>query len=76
MKKEKKFWKMLFERIFHKNKQKRLGQGGENMGQKISELLKEQIEKSEYPVVGAKYNNEYKNFRKQICGNVWPDYRR
>ena len=21
-------------------------------------------------------NNEYKNFRKQICGNVWPDYRR
>ena len=28
---------------------------------KISELLKEQIEKSEYPVVGAKYNNEYKN---------------
>ncbi len=28
---------------------------------KISELLKEEIEKSEYPVVGAKYNNEYKN---------------
>ena len=28
---------------------------------KISELLKEKIEKSEYPVVGAKYNNEYKN---------------
>ena len=28
---------------------------------KISELLKEQIEKSKYPVVGAKYNNEYKN---------------
>lgn len=28
---------------------------------KISELLKEQIEKSEYPIVGAKYNNEYKN---------------
>ena len=23
--------------------------------------LKEQIEKSKYPVVGAKYNNEYKN---------------
>lgn len=31
------------------------------MKQKISEILKEQIEKSEYPVVGAKYNNEYKN---------------
>ena len=31
------------------------------MEEKISELLKEQIENSEYPVVGAKYNNEYKN---------------
>ena len=28
---------------------------------KISELMKEEIEKSEYPEVGAKYNNEYKN---------------
>ena len=28
---------------------------------RISEILKEKIEKSEYPVVGAKYNNEYKN---------------
>ena len=28
---------------------------------KISELLKEQIAESEYPVVGAKFNNEYKN---------------
>ena len=28
---------------------------------KISEILKDQIENSEYPVVGAKYNNEYKN---------------
>ena len=28
---------------------------------KISELLKDQIEESEYPVVGAKFNNEYKN---------------
>ena len=28
---------------------------------KISELLKQQIEDSEYPVVGAKFNNEYKN---------------
>lgn len=28
---------------------------------KISELMREQIEKSEYPVVGAKFNNEYKN---------------
>ena len=31
------------------------------MEQKISEILKDQIENSEYPVVGAKYNNEYKN---------------
>jgi len=31
------------------------------MEQKISEILKEQIENSEYPIVGAKYNNEYKN---------------
>ena len=31
------------------------------MKQKISEIRKEEIEKSEYPVVGAKYNNEYKN---------------
>jgi len=61
MKKEKNFLKMLFERIFHKNKRKRLIQGGTDMGQKISEILKEQIEQSEYPVVGAKYNNEYKN---------------
>ena len=28
---------------------------------KISDLLKTQIEESEYPVVGAKFNNEYKN---------------
>ena len=28
---------------------------------RISELMKEEIEKSEYPVIGAKYNNEYKN---------------
>ena len=31
------------------------------MEQKISEILKEKIKNSEYPVVGAKYNNEYKN---------------
>ena len=31
------------------------------MEQKISEILKEEIEKSKYSVVGAKYNNEYKN---------------
>ena len=31
------------------------------MEQKISEILKEQIQNSKYPVVGAKYNNEYKN---------------
>lgn len=28
---------------------------------KISELAKKQIKESEYPVVGAKFNNEYKN---------------
>ncbi len=28
---------------------------------RISDLLKEQIAESEYPVVGAKFNNEYKN---------------
>ena len=28
---------------------------------KISDLLKKQIEESEYPIVGAKFNNEYKN---------------
>ena len=28
---------------------------------KISELLKDEIEKNEYPVVGAKFNNEYQN---------------
>ena len=31
------------------------------MEQKISEILKEEIQNSEYPVIGAKYNNEYKN---------------
>lgn len=33
---------------------------------KISELLKEKIENSEYPVVGAKYNNEYKNLNDEV----------
>ncbi len=28
---------------------------------KISEILKDQIKESEFPVVGAKFNNEYKN---------------
>ena len=39
---------------------------------KISELLKEQIEKSEYPVVGAKFNNEYKNLDDVVAkdGNI------
>ena len=42
------------------------------MEQKISEILKEQIEKSEYPVVGAKYNNEYKNLDDvvDVNGNI------
>ena len=42
------------------------------MKQKISEILKEQIEKSEYPVVGAKYNNEYKNLEDivETNGNI------
>ena len=61
MKKNKNFLQRIFEKIFKKNNRKRLSQGGENMEQKISEILKEEIEKSEYPVVGAKYNNEYKN---------------
>jgi uridine kinase len=33
---------------------------------KISELLKEEIEKTEYPVVGAKFNNEYQNLDFEI----------
>lgn len=33
---------------------------------KISELLKEEIAKSQYPVVGAKFNNEYKNLEDYI----------
>lgn len=36
---------------------------------KISELLKEQIEKSEYPVIGAKVNNEYKNLDDIVAKN-------
>ena len=36
---------------------------------KISELQKEQIEKSEYPVVGAKYNNEYKNLDEVVSSD-------
>ena len=36
---------------------------------RISELLKEQIEKSEYPVVGAKVNNEYKNLDDIVAKN-------
>ena len=63
MKKQMNFLQTIFEKIFKKNNRKRLSQGGKekDMEQKISEILKEQIEKSEYPVVGAKYNNEYKN---------------
>lgn len=33
---------------------------------KISELLKEEIEKNEHPVVGAKFNNEYQNLDYEI----------
>lgn len=36
---------------------------------KISELLKGEKEKSEYPVVGAKYNNEYKNLDDEVDRN-------
>ena len=36
---------------------------------KISELKKEEIEKSEYPVIGAKYNNEYKNLDDKVEKN-------
>ncbi|MBR3249255.1 MAG: nucleoside kinase [Clostridia bacterium] len=35
-------------------------------GMTISEILKEQIEESEYTVVGAKFNNEYKNLDDKI----------
>lgn len=39
---------------------------------KISELMKEEIESSEYTVVGAKFNNEYRNLDFEISadGNV------
>ena len=39
------------------------------MEEKISELQKEQIERSEYPVVGAKYNNEYKNLDEVVSSD-------
>ena len=39
------------------------------MEQKISEILKEQIEKSEYPIIGAKYNNEYKSLDDLVDSN-------
>lgn len=35
-------------------------------GMKISEILKKQIEESKYTVVGAKFNNEYKNLDSEI----------
>ena len=38
------------------------------MKEKISELYKEQIEKSEYPVVGAIVDNEKKNLEKELKG--------
>ena len=38
-------------------------------GTKISELLKEKIENSEYPVVGAKFKNEYKSLDYEIKEN-------
>ena len=41
---------------------------------KISELLKEQIEKSEYPVVGAKVNNEYKQINGNLIGALFANY--
>ena len=36
---------------------------------KISDLLKEQIANSKYPVVGALFNNEYKNLDDQLTEN-------
>ena len=39
------------------------------MEEKISELQKEQIERSEYPVVGAKYNNGYKNLDEVVSSD-------
>lgn len=35
-------------------------------GQKISEILRDEIEKNEYTVIGAKFNNEYKNLDYEI----------
>ncbi len=45
---------------------------------RISELLKEQINESEYPVVGAKFNNEYKNldYPLEESGKIELIYRR
>ena len=40
-----------------------------NENMKISEIMKEQIENSEYPVVGAKYNNKYKNLDDKVEPN-------
>lgn len=34
---------------------------------KISELVKKQIKENKYPVVGAKFNNEYKNLDEQLA---------
>ena len=41
-------------------------------GMTISEILKKQIEENKYTVVGAKFNNEYKNLNSQINedGNI------
>ena len=53
----------IFEKLFNKNSRKSLPKGGDKefMEKRISEIFKEQIQQSKYPVVGAKYNNEYKN---------------
>jgi len=61
----------IFEKIFNKHTRKKLLKEGEvkEMEQKISEILKEEIAKREYPVVGAKYNNEYKNLDEKVDPN-------
>ena len=62
---KKNFIQKIFEKIFKINKkiwrENSHRREIKYMEQRISEILKEEIQNSKYPVVGAKYNNEYKN---------------
>ena len=40
-------------------------------GTTISEILKKQIEENEYTVVGAKFNNEYKNLEYENINSLY-----